>query len=225
MRAPKSAGGVGVSPGMADGDGRGGWRVRRLPRRQAAECAPYEAHFPGEVGCTTVGTRCPASDFPEGLPLEDPSSISRPAPSSARAAAIHLSGVYKSFPLAMAPGTILTIAKGTTPARFRPGGTAARLCLDRVQITGAERRGPYSFERRFDGMDVDLVRKYGRRLLHRSRGGSDFSFDEKEPLCSEDDPCILWARRRCGLAGILAPSRVRREWRSKWMIPISKSAT
>ncbi len=41
---------------------------RPWPAGGPATCPDTEAHFPGEPGCTRVGTACPPGDFPVGLP-------------------------------------------------------------------------------------------------------------------------------------------------------------
>ncbi|MBW2262116.1 MAG: right-handed parallel beta-helix repeat-containing protein [Deltaproteobacteria bacterium] len=40
------------------------------PEGGPEECGPDEAHFPGEPGCTRIGTACPTGDWADGLPTD-----------------------------------------------------------------------------------------------------------------------------------------------------------
>ena len=37
------------------------------PEGGPSDCAEDEAHFPGEPGCTTIGSACPVGEFADGL--------------------------------------------------------------------------------------------------------------------------------------------------------------
>lgn len=48
------------------------------PGEEPEPCTGSEAHFPGEPGCARIGTDCPASGFPEGLPTDRPIAYVQP---------------------------------------------------------------------------------------------------------------------------------------------------
>jgi len=50
------------------------------PEGGPADCAPHEAHFPGEPGCIRVGTVCPADGWPADLPPADVVYVRADAP-------------------------------------------------------------------------------------------------------------------------------------------------
>jgi hypothetical protein len=78
------------------------------------ECGPTEAHFPGEPGCSSVGTACPADGFAADLPTDrmvvyvDPSS---PRGDGTRASPY--SSVNDFAWASLPPNTVVALSAGT----------------------------------------------------------------------------------------------------------------
>lgn len=81
------------------------------------DCSGPSAHFPGEAGCASIGTACPAGEWPEGLPSDRPIVY-------VRAGAVGGNGMlttpYGDVGLAVqrAPrGAVVAVARGTYTGR------------------------------------------------------------------------------------------------------------
>lgn len=85
------------------------------PSPREGPCGVYEAQFPGEVGCVSVGTECPDGDFPEGLPGDVPIVYVKPGfrGGDGSSPASPLGSLNDVFFPALPHGTIVAMAKGT----------------------------------------------------------------------------------------------------------------
>jgi len=101
-----------------------------------------EAHFPGEPGCTQIGSACPEGDFPEGLPAgaavlyvragAKAGDGSRDAPFGTIGAALDVA----------VGGTIVAIGKGTyvEELRLRAGVTLWGACVAETVLRSDDER-------------------------------------------------------------------------------------
>lgn len=114
-----------------------GWRVVEAagtsvcepwPAAGAARCVGGQAHFPGEPGCRTIGSACPAGDFPVGLPTDRPVLYVRPGATGGDGSMTLPFGTLAEALGAAAPDSVIALAKG----RFE--GDAL---LDHVTLIGA----------------------------------------------------------------------------------------
>lgn len=83
------------------------------PATGMATCADDEAHFPGEPGCTRIGSACPAGEWAEGLPAGPTVRYVRAggAPGGNGSTATPF-GTIAEATAAATPGTIIALGKG-----------------------------------------------------------------------------------------------------------------
>lgn len=94
-----------------------------FPEGGALDCAADEAHFPGEPGCTRVGSACPTGEWPEGLPGGRPVLYVRAGgtPGGDGTQALPYGTITEA--LAVAPPTaIVALGKGTFDESVNLGG-------------------------------------------------------------------------------------------------------
>lgn len=103
-----------------------GWRERQAetpdgvatcdpwPEGGPVTCAADEAHFPGDPGCTRIGTACPAGEWPDDLPADRPILYVRagggPGGDGTQAAPF---GTIAEAMVTPSPDTIVALGKGT----------------------------------------------------------------------------------------------------------------
>ena len=76
-------------------------------------CGPFEAHFPGEPGCVTVGTVCPAGPFAEDLPTDVPIVYVQPGATGDGSSAQSPLGSLDDVPFEdLSADTVVALAKG-----------------------------------------------------------------------------------------------------------------
>jgi len=88
------------------------------PETGRAACSGVETHFPGEPGCTRVGTACPAGEWPEGLPTDRPIVYVRAG--AGKTGTGSQVSPYTSLGYAVsvaAPESIIAVARGTYDGR------------------------------------------------------------------------------------------------------------
>ncbi len=86
------------------------------PEGGQAACAADEAHFPGEPGCTRIGTACPVGEWPEGLPEGVTIYYVRPGdPGTGDGTIADPFGRISDISTTAADGSIIALAKGTHP--------------------------------------------------------------------------------------------------------------
>lgn len=103
-------------------------------------CPPDSAHFPGEPGCSRLGSACPAGDWAENLPANQPVVFARagaPAGGNGTRAAPYGSIAEA---LAVAPaGSVVALSKGTfdEAVRLSRNVTLWGACVDRTLLTSS----------------------------------------------------------------------------------------
>ena len=91
------------------------------PASGAADCAPGQAHFPGEPACSPIGSACPTGDWPEGLPTTAVRYVRAGAPvggdGSLGAPYARIADALRAAPV----GTTVALAKGRYDEVVSPG--------------------------------------------------------------------------------------------------------
>lgn len=80
-----------------------------------AECGRQQVHYPGETGCITVGSECPAGDFAAGLPAGASIIYVKPGAQGGdgRGPASPLASIDSINLGTLAPDTVVALSKGT----------------------------------------------------------------------------------------------------------------
>lgn len=127
-----------------------GWRVVEVdpevptceawPEGGRATCTGDGAHFPGEPGCRTVGSACPAGPFADDLPAGVPVLYVEPGAADGDGSRGRPFATIDEAFAAAAAGTVVAIAKGTytTPIAPPAGVTLLGACAGETRITVAE---------------------------------------------------------------------------------------
>ena len=89
------------------------------PADGRATCPDDQTHFPGEPGCTLIGSPCPAGEFPEALPAGATVLYVRAGATGGDGSATAPYGTVDEAIAVATPGTIIALAKGTHPGGFR----------------------------------------------------------------------------------------------------------
>jgi hypothetical protein len=117
------------------------------PEGGRAECAVDEAHFPGEPGCTRIGSSCPEGEWPEGLPAGVAVLHVRAGPEIGVGDG-SLESPFGTIEEAMAEaraGTVIALAKGTfeEAVALRRGVTLWGACVAET-LVAASLPDPYA---------------------------------------------------------------------------------
>ena len=102
------------------------------------ECAEDEAHFPGEPGCTRIGTECPDGNWAEDLPDDGPILyVLAGAPAGGEGTQESPFGSINEALDIAEEGTIVALSKGTfdEAVRLRNGITLWGACVAETVVT------------------------------------------------------------------------------------------
>jgi len=114
-----------------------------FPGRDRPErCARADsAHFPGEPGCTVVGTECPAGDFPVDLPPGRPIVYVLAGATGGDGSESAPLGTIADAISAADPGAVIAIGKGRYDGGFtiRDGVTLIGACVAETVLTSSVR--------------------------------------------------------------------------------------
>lgn len=110
------------------------------PAGGPATCADDEAHFPGEPGCTRIGTACPAGDWPDGLPAGIPVLHVKAGATGGDGSHVAPFGTIVAAIDAASSGTIIAIAAGTYDEELQvPSGvTLWGACVSATRLTASD---------------------------------------------------------------------------------------
>ena len=111
------------------------------PEGGALECPPGQAHFPGEPGCTPVGSPCPAGDFAADLPADRRVIYVQPGASGGDGTEAAPYGGLMEFSLGALPlETVIALSRGSHdgPVRLSRGHTLRGACAEATVLRALE---------------------------------------------------------------------------------------
>jgi len=110
------------------------------PEGGVADCAADAAHFPGEPGCSRIGTTCPEGDLPEGLPDDGTVLYVRAGATGGDGSRGRPFGTIPEAMGAAEAGTTIAVGKGAYDGvvRMRGGVTLHGACVAETLLTSTE---------------------------------------------------------------------------------------
>jgi len=106
----------------------------------ATTCGAGEAHFPGEPGCASVGSPCPAGDFAEGLPATNVVYVRAGATGGDGSLAAPYGALSEVSWVSLTAGTTVALAKGTYEGTLplKAGVRVIGACSAETILTGID---------------------------------------------------------------------------------------
>jgi len=130
---------------------------------ELADCGPGLAHFPGEAGCTPVGSPCPAGDWPADLPTDGALLHVQPGSVGGDGTPGRPFGTIAEAAAGAAPGTIIALSRGVFTGNVTIGAGVALwgACAAETTLRGVAATPSVAFRGVGAGVELRAVRIEG----------------------------------------------------------------